>query len=143
MGKRRKEKNKTGNDVKDSDHKGYKKRERNKGKQKKDEGQKKKKKKDNKDTNNASGHTAETPTELRRVDLAVQKEQVKMEDVGVGAGAIGVAVVGAVIIGLLWKALSTGSEGKTMKAPGRDYRMSRDDFEHNPAKYFRDLHKHK
>ncbi|XVF03152.1 hypothetical protein REPUB_Repub04eG0236200 [Reevesia pubescens] len=30
---------------------------------------------------------------------------------------------------------------KTMKAPGRNYRIFRDDFEDDPASYFRDLHK--
>ncbi|KAK9266770.1 hypothetical protein L1049_005672 [Liquidambar formosana] len=37
--------------------------------------------------------------------------------------------------------LSAGSEEKTMKAPGRNHRMPRKDFESDPAKYFRDLRK--
>lgn len=31
------------------------------------------------------------------------------------------------------------SNKKTMKAPGRDYRIFRDDFERDPSNYFRDL----
>ncbi|KAL9338669.1 hypothetical protein Peur_067684 [Populus x canadensis] len=31
--------------------------------------------------------------------------------------------------------------GGSMKAPGQDFRISRDGFEKNPAGYFRDLHK--
>ncbi|KAG4981678.1 hypothetical protein JHK87_026427 [Glycine soja] len=46
---------------------------------------------------------------------------------------------------LLWKVIKAifggGKGGKTMKAPGRNYRMFRKDFELNPANYFRNLRK--
>ncbi|TKY53736.1 CBL-interacting serine/threonine-protein kinase 7 [Spatholobus suberectus] len=35
----------------------------------------------------------------------------------------------------------SGKGGKTMKAPGRDYRIFRSDFECDPADYFRNLRK--
>ena len=55
------------------------------------------------------------------------------------ASAVGIIVV-AVAVGLLWKlCCSRSSEGKTMKAPGRDSRIFRSDFERNPRGYFRNL----
>ncbi|CAN1137437.1 hypothetical protein LINPERPRIM_LOCUS22867 [Linum perenne] len=36
---------------------------------------------------------------------------------------------------------SVGGGGKTMKAPGKDERIFRADFENNPSGYFRDLRK--
>ena len=58
-----------------------------------------------------------------------------------GAPAVGVAVAASVAaVGLLWKMFSSSSSGgKTMKAPGRDYRIFRSDFDRDPAGYFRDL----
>nr|GLL34128.1 hypothetical protein B456_008G175600 [Ipomoea trifida] len=60
----------------------------------------------------------------------------------VGGAAIGggvVAVVGLVI----WAAVEifggSKSDRRTMKAPGRDYRIFRDDFERDPGSYFRNL----
>ncbi|KAL3501531.1 hypothetical protein ACH5RR_035980 [Cinchona calisaya] len=35
----------------------------------------------------------------------------------------------------------SSNKRKKMKAPGRDYSIFRDDFEHDPASYFRDLRK--
>ncbi|KAK7393694.1 hypothetical protein VNO78_22257 [Psophocarpus tetragonolobus] len=47
--------------------------------------------------------------------------------------------------GFVWKVIrmifGSGKGGKTMKAPGRDYRMLRKDFETNPKGYFRNLRK--
>ncbi|KAH1227088.1 hypothetical protein GmHk_10G027417 [Glycine max] len=87
------------------------------------------------------------------------------------AGAVGVAVAAIVVVRLLWTMISAvispvvslpwkvisggvrllwkvikaifggGKGGKTMKAPGRNYRMFRKDFELNPANYFRNLRK--
>ncbi|KAL9364812.1 hypothetical protein Peur_042685 [Populus x canadensis] len=60
------------------------------------------------------------------------------------AFAIG-AVAGAAL--LAWgigSALFSSSEpdpGKTMKAPGRDFRIRRADFERDPKGYFKDLRK--
>ncbi|KAK1273196.1 hypothetical protein QJS04_geneDACA023303 [Acorus gramineus] len=48
---------------------------------------------------------------------------------------LGASVVLAVAVG--WMFLG---KGKTMKAPGRDYRISRRSFEKNPKGYFRNLH---
>ena len=46
----------------------------------------------------------------------------------------------AVAVGLLWKLCCSSSfGGKTMKAPGRDYRINRSDFQRNPRGHFRDL----
>ncbi|KAB2053172.1 hypothetical protein ERO13_A12G159750v2 [Gossypium hirsutum] len=36
---------------------------------------------------------------------------------------------------------SSSSNKKTMKAPGRNYRIFRDDFERDPSSYFRNLRK--
>ncbi|KAF7113205.1 hypothetical protein RHSIM_Rhsim09G0123800 [Rhododendron simsii] len=38
-------------------------------------------------------------------------------------------------------ASGSGSQEKMMKAPGREYRMPRKEFETSPAGYFRDLRK--
>ncbi|KAM1214681.1 hypothetical protein ACFX2I_011176 [Malus domestica] len=38
-------------------------------------------------------------------------------------------------------AKAAGGTGASMKAPGRDYTISRDSFESNPAAYFKDLRK--
>ncbi|OMO93528.1 hypothetical protein CCACVL1_06444 [Corchorus capsularis] len=58
--------------------------------------------------------------------------------------ATGLAVAaGAVILVCCVAGLLSGSEAsssrKTMKAPGRNYRIFRDDFEDDPAGYFRRL----
>lgn len=39
------------------------------------------------------------------------------------------------------EAKAAGGTGASMKAPGRDYTISRDSFESNPAAYFKDLRK--
>ncbi|KAF5751045.1 hypothetical protein HS088_TW02G00055 [Tripterygium wilfordii] len=66
---------------------------------------------------------------------------------------IGGLLAGAVLVGCgiaaLVAVISSGSglddedevheDKKTMKAPGRDYRIYRDDFEEDPATYFRNL----
>uniref|UniRef100_A0A7N1A1P0 Uncharacterized protein n=1 Tax=Kalanchoe fedtschenkoi TaxID=63787 RepID=A0A7N1A1P0_KALFE len=64
-----------------------------------------------------------------------EKEQLKevVKNVAIVAG-IG---LGAYLLGS-W--FSSGPR-KTMKAPGRDIRIFRDDFEADPSKYFRDLRK--
>lgn len=58
--------------------------------------------------------------------------------VGTAAVAVGAAAAAA-LVG--WLVSGSGSQEKTMKAPGRDYRMRRKDFEESPANYFRDLRK--
>lgn len=55
-----------------------------------------------------------------------------------------VSVVGAIAIigGLLVSLLSDSEKSrKTMKAPGRNTRIFRDEFERDPSSYFRDLRK--
>ncbi|GMI99856.1 hypothetical protein HRI_003654900 [Hibiscus trionum] len=52
--------------------------------------------------------------------------------------AVAALAVGLVVCGVIF----LGSRGKkTMKAPGRSYRIFRDDFKHDPASYFRGLRK--
>lgn len=52
--------------------------------------------------------------------------------------AVAAAIVGSAL--LAWGALSSSrSEKKMMKAPGRDHRIPREEFEKNPRKHFRDL----
>ncbi|OIW20049.1 hypothetical protein TanjilG_31978 [Lupinus angustifolius] len=55
--------------------------------------------------------------------------------VGLGVAAVAVAVVGAFFL------FGSDSKRKSMKAPGRNYRIFRDDFERDPGSYFRDLRK--
>ena len=54
--------------------------------------------------------------------------------------AIAAVVAVASIVSLIASG-SAGPERKTMKAPGRNYRIFRDDFEKSPASYFRNLRK--
>ncbi|KAK9276489.1 hypothetical protein L1049_006023 [Liquidambar formosana] len=51
------------------------------------------------------------------------------------------AVAGLAAVACSLANIFSGSDEKTMKAPGRDYRMPRKDFERDPAKYFRELRK--
>jgi len=45
-----------------------------------------------------------------------------------------------VVVWFLWKMIKViFRTGKTMKAPGRSYRILRATFERNPAAYFRNL----
>ena len=53
--------------------------------------------------------------------------------------AVAVFGVAAVIYGLL--SCSSSTKGKTMKAPARNQRMFRADFERDTAGYFRNLRK--
>jgi hypothetical protein len=52
-------------------------------------------------------------------------------------------MVAVVVIVLLFGGCCGGAAKsvKTMKAPGRNYRMPRSNFEANPSAYFRDLRK--
>ncbi|KAG6767735.1 hypothetical protein POTOM_028950 [Populus tomentosa] len=53
-------------------------------------------------------------------------------------------IVAVVVIGLLLRSCYrclTKKNGKTMKAPGRNFRIPRDDFQENPSAYFRKLRK--
>ncbi|KAF1896652.1 hypothetical protein Lal_00034351 [Lupinus albus] len=55
--------------------------------------------------------------------------------VGLGVALVAVAVVGAFFL------FGSDSNRKSMKAPGRNYRIFRDDFERDPGSYFRHLRK--
>ncbi|KAK7354934.1 hypothetical protein VNO80_14176 [Phaseolus coccineus] len=60
------------------------------------------------------------------------------------AGAVGVTVAAIVLVWFLWKLIKVifgccCRRGRTMKAPGRNYRISRNSFERNPSAYFRNL----
>ncbi|KAL3731583.1 hypothetical protein ACJRO7_028464 [Eucalyptus globulus] len=58
---------------------------------------------------------------------------------GVIAGLV-ILALGVGVVSLMGD--SSGSSGRrTMKAPGRDTRIFRDDFEKNTASYFRNLRK--
>ncbi|KAJ9187364.1 hypothetical protein P3X46_002827 [Hevea brasiliensis] len=60
--------------------------------------------------------------------------------VGAVAGiAVGVAAVAWSIASIVSDSGSAAPNRKTMKAPGRDYKMYRDDFEKDHAGYFRSL----
>ncbi|KAL6187821.1 hypothetical protein ACLB2K_039216 [Fragaria x ananassa] len=63
--------------------------------------------------------------------------------VALAAAAIaGLAAVVLVVARLLSGSSSSGGEKKTMKAPGRNnQRIKRDDFERDPASYFKKLRK--
>lgn len=53
-----------------------------------------------------------------------------------------VAVAGLALLGYGLSGVFSGSgQRRAMKAPGRDSRIFRDDFERNPSAYFRDLRK--
>ena len=60
-----------------------------------------------------------------------------------GLAAAGVVVAGVVLLASVVGDLASSSEDsrKTMKAPGRNDRIFRDDFEKDPKTYFRDLRK--
>ncbi|KAK1306943.1 hypothetical protein QJS10_CPA10g01773 [Acorus calamus] len=53
---------------------------------------------------------------------------------------LGASVVLAVAVGWMFLGKGKGMKGKTMKAPGRCYRIPRRSFEENPRGYFRNLH---
>ncbi|KAL3636187.1 hypothetical protein CASFOL_020734 [Castilleja foliolosa] len=64
-------------------------------------------------------------------------EEEKFEGVVAAVAVAGVAVLAA------WglsKLFGGGSERKMMKAPGQSHYMPRDEFEDDPAAYFRNLH---
>lgn len=67
----------------------------------------------------------------------------KQEDAAGAAGAIAVlAAVAWGIASLVSGSISTsGGQRKTMKAPGRNQRIYRDDFQRDPASYFKGLRK--
>ncbi|KAK4788264.1 hypothetical protein SAY86_019583 [Trapa natans] len=69
-----------------------------------------------------------------------EKEYEKLKE---GATAAVLLAVGAAAVGwMAWGLFSKGDGRKTMKAPGRSTdRIFRDEFEKDPATYFRDLRK--
>ncbi|KAF9624436.1 hypothetical protein IFM89_011444 [Coptis chinensis] len=46
---------------------------------------------------------------------------------------------GLIVVFILWKYRCRSHRNKIMKAPGRDYKMQRGDFEKDPRSYFRGL----
>ncbi|CAK7323511.1 unnamed protein product [Dovyalis caffra] len=54
---------------------------------------------------------------------------------------VAVAIIGLLMLCCCCKCLTkkTRISGKTMKAPGQDFRMLRNDFEASPSAYFRNL----
>ncbi|KAH7840514.1 hypothetical protein Vadar_030400 [Vaccinium darrowii] len=57
----------------------------------------------------------------------------------VAAVAVGVALVGWGLPKLVDALGQNGKKKKMMKAPGRDFLIFRDDFEHDPSAYFHSL----
>ncbi|KAI8539376.1 hypothetical protein RHMOL_Rhmol09G0178200 [Rhododendron molle] len=57
----------------------------------------------------------------------------------VAAVAVGVALVGWGLSQLVDGLEEKSNKKKMMKAPGRDFRIFRDDFERDPSSYFRSL----
>lgn len=59
--------------------------------------------------------------------------------------AVAAVAVGVIVVWGIIKIFAGDSESRTdrkiMKAPGRNYYIYRDDFEDDPASYFRDLRK--
>ncbi|RDY12373.1 hypothetical protein CR513_02854, partial [Mucuna pruriens] len=88
-----------------------------------------------------TGHKFDIKTNTCHVEISIDKEKL-LQVAGVAVAAI------AAVIGLLCICKVTcrcckvifrccRGRGKTMKAPGRDYRIYRNDFERDPANYFR------
>ncbi|KDP41338.1 hypothetical protein JCGZ_15745 [Jatropha curcas] len=65
----------------------------------------------------------------------------KNEGSGIGVFLSAVAVIAAIayVIARIVSQASSGSSRKTMKAPGKDFRIPREDFDKDPAAYFRSL----
>ncbi|GMI99854.1 hypothetical protein HRI_003654700 [Hibiscus trionum] len=66
------------------------------------------------------------------------------EKAAAAAAAAAALVVGGLValgVSVLASASGASTSKKTMKAPGRNDRIFRDDFERDPATYFRDLRK--
>ena len=55
--------------------------------------------------------------------------------------AVAVLGVAVAICGLISGSSGSKTDRKTMKAPARNHRIFRDDFERDPAAYFRNLRK--
>lgn len=72
---------------------------------------------------------------------AESKSDNEVSKAAVVAGAIaGLAAVACGVAGLVSGSTSTsGGDRKTMKAPGRNERIDRDEFERDPASYFKGL----
>ena len=70
-----------------------------------------------------------------------ESSEVGLGRAGVIAAGVAVLAAGVAAASLLGSSSSSSSDRKTMKAPGRDGRIDRDDFERDPASYFRDLRK--
>uniref|UniRef100_A0A6N2LRS6 Uncharacterized protein n=1 Tax=Salix viminalis TaxID=40686 RepID=A0A6N2LRS6_SALVM len=63
------------------------------------------------------------------------REGVESSGTGIAAAAAAGAVAGAAPVG----STSDSGKTKTMKAPGRNVRISRESFERDPKGYFRDM----
>ncbi|OWM64011.1 hypothetical protein CDL15_Pgr006381 [Punica granatum] len=75
-------------------------------------------------------------------DDASKGDESKQESITIGdVAAAGLAIAGLVIAGGIAWAFGSSGDRKTMKAPGRDHRMYRDDFQRDPSDYFRNLRK--
>ncbi|CAM8876610.1 unnamed protein product [Rhodiola kirilowii] len=73
--------------------------------------------------------------------LQQHEDEIELPSLDVVAGIVVIVAGIGLAACFLGSLFSTGNQSrKTMKAPGRDFRIFRDDFEANPSKYFRDLH---
>ncbi|KAI9105072.1 hypothetical protein K1719_022788 [Acacia pycnantha] len=73
------------------------------------------------------------------MDKTKTSEEKKEVNVGDVVAGVAVLVVVGIVGGLLGLFGSDSKSRKTMKAPGRDFRIFRDDFQDDPAGYFRGL----
>ncbi|KAI6676924.1 hypothetical protein NL676_037720 [Syzygium grande] len=68
-------------------------------------------------------------------------EDEELSGAAMAAGAIaGLAILAMGVVSLMGDSSKSGGR-RTMKAPGRDMRIFRDDFEKDSASYFRNLRK--
>lgn len=67
--------------------------------------------------------------------------EVDLTNVAIAAGAVAGLALLAWGFSAIVSAASSSEQWRTMKAPGRDYRIFRDDFEHDPSSYFKSLRK--
>ena len=85
------------------------------------------------------------PKPTSEEDGLARKEKAKDEVIGTATATAVSVVAGAILLGWGLSKIVTGSEEKSdrkkMKAPGKDSLIYRDDFERDPAGYFRSLRK--
>ncbi|KAL4203648.1 hypothetical protein AMTRI_Chr01g104950 [Amborella trichopoda] len=93
-----------------------------------------------KQVNDLLGHFTDSKVEDLVRDGKVKSELLADKDRDKALKIAGLAFAGYLVLKVM-KAFSGGKgSGKTMKAPGRPFRIPRSPFESNPRGYFRQLH---